>query len=34
LPGHESHRNELQCNRQLVKQGGSWEVQAVSATGL
>ncbi|MGX8882725.1 ATP phosphoribosyltransferase regulatory subunit [Methylovorus sp. SPW-M1] len=29
LPGHESHRNELQCDRQLVKQGDHWEVQAM-----
>lgn len=26
LPGHETHRNELNCDRKLVKQGTIWQV--------
>ncbi len=26
LPGHEAHRSELGCDRQLVKQGNEWKV--------
>ena len=28
LPGHEGHRNELNCDRRLVKQGDVWQVVA------
>jgi len=28
LPGHEAHRKELNCDRQLLKQGGDWQVVA------
>jgi ATP phosphoribosyltransferase regulatory subunit len=28
LPGHETHRKELNCDRKLVKQGGIWQVIA------
>jgi ATP phosphoribosyltransferase regulatory subunit len=28
LPGHESHRNELNCDRKLVPQGAAWQVVA------
>jgi ATP phosphoribosyltransferase regulatory subunit len=28
LPGHEAHRNELNCDRRLVKQGDVWQVVA------
>jgi len=26
LPGHEAHRHELNCDRELVKQGNGWQV--------
>jgi ATP phosphoribosyltransferase regulatory subunit len=28
LPGHEAHRNELNCDRKLVQQGAAWQVVA------
>lgn len=28
LPGHEAHRNELNCDRKLVKQGNVWQIVA------
>lgn len=28
LPGHEAHRNELNCDRKLVKQAAHWQVVA------
>lgn len=28
LPGHEAHRNELNCDRKLVRQGTDWQVVA------
>lgn len=28
LPGHETHRGELNCDRKLVQQGASWQVAA------
>jgi ATP phosphoribosyltransferase regulatory subunit len=29
LPGHETTRSELGCDRQLVRRGGKWEVEAL-----
>jgi ATP phosphoribosyltransferase regulatory subunit len=29
LPGHENARGELGCDRQLVRRGGKWEVEAL-----
>jgi ATP phosphoribosyltransferase regulatory subunit len=29
LPGHEAHRGELDCDRQLANRGGGWDVESL-----